>query len=47
MDKKRTKPSGAQFRKKRKEEDEKRAKDKGMQNFYITMHVMKIRAKVN
>lgn len=30
MEKKRSKP-GAQFRKKRKEEEEKRAKDKGMQ----------------
>uniref|UniRef100_A0A4W5LI17 TTF-type domain-containing protein n=1 Tax=Hucho hucho TaxID=62062 RepID=A0A4W5LI17_9TELE len=29
MDKKRSKPSGAQFRKKRKEEEEKRVKDKG------------------
>ncbi len=29
--KKRSKPSGAQIRKKRKEEEEKRAKDKGMQ----------------
>ncbi|KAM8725225.1 uncharacterized protein AB9X84_002088 [Acanthopagrus schlegelii] len=29
MDRKRSKPSGAQFRKKRKEEEEKRAKDKG------------------
>ena len=28
MDKKRSKPSGAQFRKKRKEEEEKRIKDK-------------------
>ena len=30
MDRKRVKPSGAQFRKKRREEEEKRAKDKGM-----------------
>ena len=31
MDKRQKKPSGAQFRKRRKEEEEKRAKDKGMQ----------------
>ena len=31
MDRKRPKPSGAKFRKKRKEEEEKRAKDKGIQ----------------
>ena len=31
MDKRPKKPSGAQFRKRRKEEEEKRAKDKGMQ----------------
>ncbi len=30
-ERKRSKPSGAQFRKKRKEEEEKRAKHKGMQ----------------
>ena len=47
MDKKRSKPSGAQFRKKRKEEEEKRAEDKGMEPCHLhfmsmIMHVMKL-----
>ncbi len=37
MGRKRAKPSGAQFRKKRKEEEEKRAKDKGMQLHSLCM----------
>ena len=38
MEKKRSKPSGAQFRKKRKEEEEKRAKDKGMQLCSLSLY---------
>lgn len=40
MDKKRFKPSGAQFRKRRKEKEEKRTQDKGIIEF-DNMHVMK------
>ncbi len=40
MERKRSKPSGAQFRKK--EEEEKRAKDKGMQ-----LRSLQLRANVN
>jgi hypothetical protein len=37
MERKRPKLSGAQFRKKRKEDEEKRAKDKGMQQYSLCM----------
>lgn len=48
MDKKSSKPSGAQFRKKRKEEEEKRAKDTGKQMCHWIMagHPETIRIRI-
>ncbi len=40
MERNRSKPSGAQFRKKRKEEEEKRTKDKGMQLCSLSMNTV-------